>query len=163
MPTASTAASWRVLRPSCRRSKARSPAISTASPSAKRRSASTGRTGTSEAEMGDHPDGAERALPVVIFVSRSFAWRRPPSLYRHDRRSAFVLDHDHHEFRRLGRACVPVDEVNVVGAFIEALSRCQCYRFSPLQLHHNRALQDVNERMRIVSVDGARPAGRMLY
>src|SRR5882672_751330 len=84
-------------------------------------------------------------------------------LYWHERRSALVLDQEHQEFRRLGRACVPVNEMNIVGAFIEALSRCQCYLFSALHLHHDRALQHVDERMCIVSVDSARLAGRMLY
>src|SRR5262249_46450983 len=53
--------------------------------------------------------------------------------------------------------------MNIVGAFIEGLPWCQCYLLSTLQLHHNGALQYVNNRMRIVSVNGARPAGRMLY
>jgi hypothetical protein len=39
------------------------------------------------------------------------------SLYWHDRCGALVLDQDHQEFRRLGIACVPVDDVNIVGAF----------------------------------------------
>src|SRR5262249_16173871 len=42
------------------------------------------------------------------------------------------------------------------------LSWCQCYLLSTLQLHHNGALQYVNKRMCVVSVDSARPAGRML-
>src|SRR5262245_61382799 len=84
------------------------------------------------------------------------------SLYWHERRSALVLDQDHQEFRRLGIACVPVNDMNIVGAFIEGLSWCQCYLLSTLQLHHNGALQHVNKGMCIVSVDRARPAGRML-
>ena len=84
------------------------------------------------------------------------------SLYGHERRSALVLDQDHQEFRRLGTACVPVNDMHIVGAFIEGLSRCQGYLFSTLHLHHNGALQDVNHRMCIVSVNRARPAGRML-
>src|SRR5262245_38850151 len=85
-----------------------------------------------------------------------------PSLYWHDRRSALVLDHEHQEFRRRGTACVPVNDMNIVGSFIEGLSWCQCYLLSTLQLHHNGALQYVNKRLGIVSVDSARPAGRML-
>src|SRR5262245_25627301 len=85
------------------------------------------------------------------------------SLCWHERWSALVLDHEHQEFRRLGIACVAVNDMNIVRAFIEGLSWCQCYLLSTLQLHHNGALQDVNERMCIVSVDSARPAGRMLY
>ena len=52
--------------------------------------------------------------------------------------------------------------MNIVRAFIEGLSWCQYYLLSTLQLHHNGALQYVNKRMCIVSVDRARPAGRML-
>src|SRR5262249_4959294 len=66
------------------------------------------------------------------------------------------------EFRRLGIARVPVNDMNIVGAFIEALSWCQRYLLSTFQLHHNGALQHVNKGMCIVSVDRARPAGRML-
>ena len=86
-----------------------------------------------------------------------------PSLDWHERRSALVLDQDHQEFRRLGIAGVPVHDMNIVGAFIEGLSWCQCYLLSTLQLHHNGALQYVNNRMCIVSVDRVRPAGRILY
>src|SRR5215475_977341 len=66
------------------------------------------------------------------------------SLYRHERRSTLVLDQEHQEFRRLGAACVPVNDMNIVRAFIEGLSWCQYYLLSTLQLHHNGALQYVN-------------------
>src|SRR5262245_30148764 len=93
---------------------------------------------------------ADHAVPGVWPPARQTTTPCPPrpasisnthkSLYWHEHRSAFVLDQDHQEFRRLGRACVPVKEMNIVGAFIEGLSRCQCYLFSILQLLHNRAL-----------------------
>src|SRR5436309_2143048 len=47
--------------------------------------------------------------------------------------------------------------MNIVRAFIEGLSWCQCHLLSPLQLHHDGALKHVNKRMRIVSVDSPRP------
>src|SRR5262245_7404582 len=94
------------------------------------------------------------------FGHRSLRW---PSLYWHERRSALVLDQDHQEFRRLSIACVPVDDMDIVRAFIEILSWCHCYLLSPLHLLHNGALQDVSKRMCIVSVDSGPPAGRMLY
>src|SRR5690242_17295141 len=78
------------------------------------------------------------------------------SLRRHERRSALVLDQDHQELRRLGGAGVAVDEMNVVGAFIEGLSRRQGYLFSALQLHDDGALQHIDERMGVVPVDCAR-------
>ena len=49
------------------------------------------------------------------------------------------------------------------GAFVEGLSCCECDFFPTLQLHHDGALQDVHNRMGIVSVARARPAGCMLY
>src|SRR5262249_718489 len=84
------------------------------------------------------------------------------SLCGHERRGALVLDQEHQELRRLGAACVPVDDMNIIRAFIEGLSWCECHLLSTLQLHHDGALQHVNKRMAIVSVDSARPAGRML-
>src|SRR4029077_9806959 len=84
------------------------------------------------------------------------------SLCGHERRRALVLDQEHQELRRLGAACVPVDDMNIVRAFIEGLSWCQCHLLSTLQLHHDGALQHVNKRMCIVAVDSTRPAGRML-
>src|SRR5262245_36051931 len=83
-------------------------------------------------------------------------------LWGQERRGALVLDQEHQEFRRLGGACVPVDDMNIARAFIEALSWRQCHLFSTLQLHHDGALQHVNKRMCIVSVDRRRIARRML-
>ena len=54
------------------------------------------------------------------------------SLNRQERRSALVLDQEHWEFRRIGTACVPVNDMNIVRAFIEGLSWCQGYLFSTL-------------------------------
>src|SRR5262249_18136693 len=78
--------------------------------------------------------------------------RSPQSLHWNERWSALVLDQEHHEFRRLGFACVPINGMNIVGAFIESLSWRQRNFFSTLHLHHNRALQYVKHRMCIVSV-----------
>src|SRR5215468_10831729 len=97
-----------------------------------------------------------------MFVSCLTALPILQSLCWHERRSTLVLDQDHQEFRRIGTACVPVNDMNIARAFIEGLSWCQGYLLSALQLHHNGALQDVNKRMCIVSVDRARPAGPML-
>src|SRR6516165_3413448 len=56
---------------------------------------------------------------------------RYQSLCGHERRGALVLDQEHQEFRRLGAACVPVDDMNIDRAFIEGLSWCQCHLLSP--------------------------------
>src|SRR5690349_4604442 len=86
-----------------------------------------------------------RELHSVDFISNQ-------SLCRDDRRSTLVLDQEHQEFRGLCAACVAVNDMNIVGAFIEALSWCQCYLLPTLQLHHNRALKHVKKRLCIVLV-----------
>ena len=43
----------------------------------------------------------------------------------HQHRSAFVLHQEHEEFRRFGLARISPNDVNIIGAFIEALTRCQ--------------------------------------
>src|SRR5215213_6757381 len=72
------------------------------------------------------------------------------SLYRQERRRALVLDQEHQEFRRIGSACVPVDDMYVVRAFIEGLSWRQRYLLPAPQLHHNGALEHGDKRMCIV-------------
>src|SRR5262245_8260464 len=89
-------------------------------------------------------------------------WVAYQSLCWHERRGTLVLDQEHQEFCRLGAAYVPVDDMKIVRAFIEGLSCCQCHLLSTLQLLHNGALQHVNKRMCIVSVNGGPAAGRML-
>ena len=59
------------------------------------------------------------------------------SVRRHQYRGAFVLHEEHDEFRRLGLACVPPDDVNIIRAFVEALTRCQSHFFSASHLHHD--------------------------
>src|SRR2546430_6342820 len=122
-----------------------------------------GSSGVSSVSLGKTHRLLSRLGRALNLISSPPALSIQQSLYRHQHRSALVLDQEHQEFRRLGTACVPVNDMNIVGAFIEGLSWCQCYLFSTLHLHHNGALQYVSNRMGIVSVDGARPAGRMLY
>src|SRR6516164_11721069 len=77
--------------------------------------------------------------------SVSCTWVTQQSLCGQDRRGALVLDQEHQEFRRLGAAGVPVDDMNIIRAFIEGLSWCQCHLLSPLQLYHDGALQHVHK------------------
>src|SRR5215468_10187519 len=109
-----------------------------------------------------HSKGGRVGTGLVRFRTYVMHGVAYQSLCGHERRGALVLDQEHQELRRLGAACVPVDDMNIVRAFIEGLSWCQCHLLSTLQLHHNGALQHVNKRMCIMSVNGARPAGRML-
>src|SRR5262249_48465873 len=106
---------------------------------------------------GDLAVSLYRGLASILtrFVHSSFYW--------HDRRSTLVLDQQHQEFCWIATACIPVNDMNIVRTFIEGLSWRQCYLLSTLQLHHNGALQHVNKRLCIVSVDRVRPAWRMLY
>ena len=71
---------------------------------------------------------------------------------RHQYGRAFILNQEHHEFRRFGLACILPDDVNIIGTFIEGLTGCQSHFFSSAQLHHDGALQDINKRMRVVAM-----------
>ena len=55
----------------------------------------------------------------------------------HQHRSALVLDQDHQELCRLGTACIPTDDVNIIGPFIKGLSWRQRYFLATLHLHHD--------------------------
>src|SRR5262249_52342263 len=59
------------------------------------------------------------------------------SVRRHQYRSVFVLNEEHDEFRRFGLACVPPDDVHIIWAFVEALTRCQSHFLSAPHLHHD--------------------------
>ena len=49
---------------------------------------------------------------------------RRSSVGWHQYRCAFVLYKDHDEFRWLGFACVSTDDVDIIRAFVEGLTRC---------------------------------------
>src|SRR5436190_7544324 len=109
-------------------------------------------SGVSSVSLGKTHRLLSRLGRALNLISSPPALSIQQSLYRHEHRSALVLDQEHQEFRRLGTACVPVNDMNIVGAFIEGLSLCQCYLFSTLHLHHNGALQYVNNRVLPASV-----------
>jgi len=73
--------------------------------------------------------------------------------------SAFVLHEEHDEFRRFGLTGVAADDVNVIRAFIESLTRRESHFFSASHLHHDGAFQNINESMRVVTVDWVCTAG----
>ena len=81
--------------------------------------------------------------------------------YQH--RSAFVLHEDNNEFRRLGFACVPPNDVNIIGAFVKGLTGCQSHFFPAPHLHHDRAFQHIDEPMSIVAMDGVSTARRIYH
>src|SRR5215471_4005368 len=76
----------------------------------------------------------------------------PPLLHRHQDWTAFVLEHDDQEFCRLGFACIPPHDMNIVGPLIERLARRQRDFFSSFHLHDDGAFEHVDKRVRIVPV-----------
>src|SRR5437016_14542176 len=80
--------------------------------------------------------------------------------YQH--RGAFVLHEEHDEFRRFGLASVSPDDVNVLRAFIEGLTRCQSHFLAASYLHYDRAFQHINKPMRVVAMYWVRAARRIL-
>src|SRR5580765_6259713 len=80
--------------------------------------------------------------------------------YQH--RGAFVLHEEHDEFRRFGLASVSPDDVNILRAFIEGLTRGQSHFFPALDLHYDRAFQHINKSMCVVAMYWVRAARRIL-
>ena len=52
-------------------------------------------------------------------------------------RGAFVLHEDHDEFRWFGLAGISPDDVDILGTFIEGLTRRQSHFFPAPHLHYN--------------------------
>src|SRR5580765_4073241 len=59
------------------------------------------------------------------------------SVRRHQYRGTFVLHEEHDELSRFGLACVPPDDVNIIWAFVEALTGCQSHFLPASHLHHD--------------------------
>src|SRR5215475_6995235 len=75
--------------------------------------------------------------------------------------SAFVLHEEHDEFRRLGFACVPPNNMNVIRAFVEGLASCQSHFVSASYLHDDGALEHIDKPMCIVPMDWVYTAWRI--
>src|SRR5690349_18469814 len=80
--------------------------------------------------------------------------------YQH--RGAFVFHEDDDEFCRFGVASVSPDDVNVLRAFIEGLTRCQSHFFPAPDLHYDRAFEHIDKSMCVVAMDWVRAAWRIL-
>src|SRR5260370_17495 len=80
--------------------------------------------------------------------------------YQH--RGAFVFHEEHDEFRRFGLASVSPDDVKILRAFIEGLTRCQSHFFPAPDLHYDRAFQHINKPMCVVAMYWVRAARRIL-
>src|SRR5882672_735639 len=84
-------------------------------------------------------------MPVRRFRIRLKSGENCPRSFReslqwHEDGSAFVLDQEHYEFCWLGGACIPANDMLVVGAFIKRLSGCQRHLLPTLHLHDNGTL-----------------------
>src|SRR5262249_50102586 len=95
-------------------------------------------------------------------TSRANSWT-VDLVRRHQYGSAFVLHKEHDEFRRFGLAGVSPHDVNIRGTFIEGLTGRQSHFLPAPHLHHDRALQHINEPVCIVAMDGVRTARRILH
>src|SRR6266480_3297400 len=91
---------------------------------------------------------------ILVHSFDLFGW------YQH--RGAFVLHEEHDEFRRFGLASVSPDDVNILRAFIEGLTRCQSHFFPAPDLHYDRAFQHINKPMCVVAMYWVRAARRIL-
>jgi len=81
----------------------------------------------------------------------------------HQHRSALVLHEEHDELRRFGLACVPPNDVDIIRAFVEGLTRRQRRFLSASHLHHDRAFQHINKIIGIVAMYWVRTAGRIFH
>src|SRR5437899_7349498 len=81
-------------------------------------------------------------------------------------RNTLVFHQKHDELRRFAVARAAADDVNVIWAFIESFAGFDREGLRAPQLHHDRALEHVDEGMRIVSMDfvgAARRVGHRKY
>src|SRR5215510_608592 len=92
-----------------------------------------------------------------------FAVRLISFRHRHYHLSSLVLNEEHDELCRLGTACIPTDDMNIVRAFIKGLAWCQSHFLSTFHLHDDRTLQHIDECMGIVPVDRIHAARRVFH
>src|SRR6266404_6126202 len=76
-------------------------------------------------------------------------------------RNTLVFHHKHDELRRFAVARAAADDVNVIWAFIESFAGFDRDGLRAPQLHHDRALEHVDEGVRIVSMDFVGAARRV--
>ena len=79
-------------------------------------------------------------------------------LGRNEGRNTLFFHQEDDELRRFAVARVAADDVNLIRAFIEHFAGFERDGLDVSQLHHNRTLDNVNERVRIVSMNFVSPA-----
>src|SRR6516162_10796294 len=75
---------------------------------------------------------------------------------------SLLLQKDHDELRWLRRTRIATDRVHIVGSFIESLPWHESDFPTAPHLHDNRALQDVDECVCIVTMNGVHRPGRII-
>src|SRR6185503_1330142 len=79
---------------------------------------------------------------VVMVVSWSADWRQ--------NRCTFVLDQEHQELGRRSLARVSANDVHIVQPLVKGLASRQCDGCPTSDLHHDGALEYVDERLRMM-------------
>src|SRR5215472_1839532 len=97
---------------------------------------------------------ANRAHPVFI-IARLL---RGPRYH-----SAFVFHEKYDKFRRFGFTCIPPEDVDIIGAFVEGLTRRQSHFLFASDLHHDRAFQHINKRIGVVPMYFVRMPRRIFH
>src|SRR5262245_19513554 len=73
-----------------------------------------------------------------------------------------ILNQDDDKLRVLRFAGVATDNVNVIGTFIERLTRLKSDRGRPLELHDDGTFQHIDKCVRVVAMDWVCSTGRIL-
>jgi hypothetical protein len=89
-------------------------------------------------------------ITVRHLFCEGFEYKPQFKLFLATNHSPIVQADDDAMWRRI--LIVLPNHVNIVGTFVECLARCQRYFFSSPQLHHDRALEDVNKRICVVAM-----------
>src|SRR5215471_17586834 len=99
---------------------------------------------------------------IFMFESPVYAVKRLLALLgRKHFRNSLVFHQEHHEFRGFAVARAAADDVDVIRAFIESFASFDRDGVGALQLHHDRTLEHVDERVSIVPMDFVSAARRV--
>src|SRR5215510_2347699 len=100
---------------------------------------------------------------LVPQADMNLAWVRVKSLLdRYQVGRTLVLKEDDEKLRGLRFAGVATDNVNVMGTFIEGLTRLKGDRIRPLELHDDGTFQHIDKCVRVVAMDWVCSTGRIL-
>src|SRR5215469_4462232 len=97
----------------------------------------TSRSTEAHFSMSVSPATSFTVIAPYPFFSLIFCGTHFDLARRHQCRSALVLNQEHNEFRRLGLASVPPNDVNIVRTFVKGLTSGQGHFLSAPHLHHD--------------------------